>query len=92
MLPVDRAMRVSRTASIADVAATLVRRFRSEDPLVTARQQARRIFGIEQRHAGALAAGSREAPAPLAAFIGAVLPHVIVRLFTGDTSGRRSSS
>ena len=76
---------------IRNDARPLVRPSRPEDPRVTTWQQARRIFDLEQRHAGAIAGGSRVAPAPIVAFMGAVLPHVIVRLFTGDRSGRRSS-
>ena len=70
----------------------LVRRSQSEDPLVIAWQQARRIFELEQRRAGAITGGSRVAPAPIVAFMGAVRPHAIVRLFTGDRSGERLSS
>lgn len=70
----------------------LVRPSRPEDPRMTAWQQARRIFELEQHRAGAIAGGSRVAPAPIVAFMGAVRPHAIVRLFTGDRSGERLSS
>ena len=76
---------------IRNDARPLVRPSRPEDPRVTTWQQARRIFDLEQRHAGAIA-GSRVAPAPIVAFMDAVRPHAIVRLFTGDRSGERLSS